>query len=170
MSNVRLHTALIAILVLASGTVASASTVGLWTFDTMTDATYGTAGNPDPVGGETLFDSTSHHLDLVSSDHFGSMLLDADKPSMMGTNTYSLQSVQGGGQSYNTPSSALLHRGTTGEMTVEFWLKYLRPSPTLGYFAAFDGGSPSDSVGNWDLWGDSNGDIRFAMFSTNAGT
>lgn len=149
---------------------AGSATVGLWNFDTIDDATYATAtSGGDPVGGETLFDSSGNGLNFVTSSSFGSLLLDPRAPAPMAANTYSLESIQGGAQFARTPSSDLFHRGKTGELTIEFWFNYLRPSPTLGYIAAFDGGDPVSNDGNWDLYADSNGDIRFGMFSTNSG-
>lgn len=167
MTLVRFHALSLAIAVaFCLAQVASAATVGLWQFDTMTDVTYATASSAgDPPGGETLFDSSGNNLDFVSTYDFGSGLLSDNVAGVMAPNTNSLQGVQLGARQYETPSSSLLHRGNTGEMTIEFWFNYLRPSPTLGYIAAFDGGTPSTNIGNWDVYADANGDIRFGTFS-----
>jgi hypothetical protein len=144
----------------------TAATVGLWNFDTMTDATYATAiSNGDPPGGETLFDSSGNSLNLVSTYDFGTTLLSNEVSEVMASNTNSLYGVQPGARMFQTPSSSLLHRGNTGELTIEFWFNYLRPAATLGYIAAFDGGDATN-VGNWDIYGDANGDIRFGTFSS----
>ncbi len=148
---------------------ATDGTVGLWLFDTMDDVTYAVAGGTgDPPGGETLFDSSGNGLDFVGSDFFGSIALDTDVPSVMGANTYSLNSNQGGAQLLATPSTPLMSRGNTGELTIEFWFKYVAPTPTIAYVASFDGGNPLVTDANdWGIWGDANGDI---FFGTGIGT
>jgi hypothetical protein len=74
MTLVRFHALSLAIAVaFCLAQVASAATVGLWQFDTMTDVTYATASSAgDPPGGETLFDSSGNNLNFVSSQDFGS--------------------------------------------------------------------------------------------------
>ncbi len=162
MSILRGLTALIAaVMALFSCPSAMGNTVGLWLFDTMEDTTSFTAGTFDPPGGETLLDSSGNGLDFVSSTDFGTIALDFDTPSLMGVNTYSLNSNNGGARQFKTPRTTLLNRGTTGELTLEFWLQYVAPSPTVGYVASYDGGSTSNRDGDWGIYGDSNGDIIF---------
>ena len=140
---------------------ATHGTVGLWLFDTMEDATHFTAGTADPPGGETLLDSSGNGLDFVSGTDSGTIALGLDAPSVMGVNTYSLNSNNGGARQLKTPSTALVNRGITGELTLEFWFQYVTPTPTVGYVASYDGGSTLNRAGDWGIYGDSNGDIIF---------
>ena len=154
-------------LVLVWTSAAQAATVGLWEFDTMFDATFFTGGpGGDPgIGGKTFFDSSGNGLDFVGINDFGTPLLDADVPSVMGTNTYSLNCNQCAAGVPRTPDTALAHRGTTGELTIEFWYRAIEVTADVGYVASFNGGTPgaTERDGDWGIYEDSNGNIRFFM-------
>jgi hypothetical protein len=127
--------------------------------------------DPDPPGGETLYDSSGNGLDMVATTNFGTLELTSDIPSVAQAGTFALHSDQGAAADLETPSTSLLHRGTTGSLTVEFWYQLTRPTPTIGYIANFDRGDngsiggASTSAGDWGVYTNSNGDMRFYEFS-----
>src|SRR5690606_37861257 len=95
---------------------ASAETVAFYTFDTI-------SGDTLSPGTERLFDSSGNNLDFNASLDFGLITLTTDKPAGAADGSYALNSLNGIGRVLTTPSTADLHRGTTGELTVEFWFK-----------------------------------------------
>ena len=164
----KLLSCMVPALVLVWASAAQAATVGLWLFDTMADAIPFTADPPptDPgIGGKTLFDSSGNGLDFVDINDFGVPRLDTDVPSVMGTNTYSLNSRDTAAGLPRTPATALAHRGTTGELTIEFWFRAIEVTQDVGYVTSFNGGTPgaTERDGDWGIYSDSNGDIRFFL-------
>lgn len=145
---------------------ARANTVGLWLMDDYFDATPSPnpGTDPDPDGGETIPDSSGNSLDFVATTNFGSVSQDTDRPSVITTGT-SLRSLVGGGGGYVTPSTSLLHRGTTGELTIEFWFKSLRITPSFAYIVNFPGGNGGSFPGDWGVYSNSSGDLRFFEYS-----
>jgi len=151
---------------------AAADTVGLWLMDELVDVTPSPnpGTDPDPPGGETLYDASGKGLDLVASTNFGTNELSTDIPTIAQAGTFSLHSDQGGSADFTTASTSLLHRGKTGSMTVEFWYQFTRVTPSIGYIANFDRGDNgsigvSNNRGDWGVYTNSNGDIRFYEFS-----
>lgn len=139
------------------GTHCSAETVGLYRFDTV-------GGNNVGPGGLKWFDSSGAQRDFVSQTDFGTVVLTQDIPSIMPTPTLALDSAAGGARMFSTPSTTAFHRGATGELTVEFWLKSLSTDSTA-YYLSFNGGNGGGNLGDWGVYRNTIGDVRFFEYS-----
>jgi hypothetical protein len=145
-----------------------AATVGLWLFDSLSDATPPAGGPPpiDPLGGETLLDSSGNNLNFVASTNSGTVALTSDRPTVMGGGTQAFDSDGGGFAGFSTPSTALLHRGTTGALSIEFWFKSVSITPSVAGILSFPGGNGNSTfVGDWGIYQTSAGDLKFYEYS-----
>lgn len=141
-------------------------TIGLWLMEDLVDTTPAPAtGEQDPPGGETLYDQAGNHLDFVADQNFGTVGLDTDVAAVMPVGSTSLRSESGGAGLFNTPAATLLHRGNTGALTVEFWFKSLRITPSIGYVLNFAGGNGGAFTGDWGVYGTNTGELRFFEYS-----
>lgn len=148
------------------GQSTQASTVGLWLMDDLVDQTPSPDPEnvPNPPGGEITTDSSSNNLHFVSAANNGTTALDADAPAAIGAPS-SLLSDFGGAKQFSTPSSPLLHRGTTGSLTVEFWLKETRRTPSVAYLMSFNGGNGGGNTGDWGIYSQVGGNLQFFEYS-----
>lgn len=145
---------------LVSSPIVEAGTVGLWLMDDLVDVTPSPnpGVDPDPPGGETLYDSSGNGLHFLGTDNFGSLQLSNDVPPAVGVPS-SLESKSGGGHLLSTPSSTLPNWGTTGALTVEFWYKSTRVTPSIGYVLGFESGAGGPTPGDWGLYTGSSGSM-----------
>jgi hypothetical protein len=129
---------------------AQAGTVGLWLMDRLVDVTP-PAGDPeiDPPGGETLTDSSGNGFDFVTATNFATLSLTSDVPAVMPSGARALDSNVAAAGATATPTTTLLSRGVTGEMTVEFWWKAVAPEPAVAYVLNF--GDAADT-GRWAIY------------------
>lgn len=154
------------VLVGFAGMPAAGATEGLWLFDTMEDVTPPVGDPPsDPPGGLTFYDSSGNNLNIVTGTNFGTFALTTDRPAVMPPGTFALDSWFGGAGAPATPTTNLLSRGATGEMTIEFWYKANEPEPSpFGYLMNF---GASGATGRWAIYRDDTGKLNF--FSTDNG-
>src|SRR5688572_12398462 len=113
----------VAVLALLAGPTDAAApsqtaTVARYDFETI-------GGNSNAVPGNLkLCDASDAGLHISSeAGNSRSVGLTSDVAAMMPGNTLALDSNNAGADLFSTPSSAVLHRGTTGALTIEFWWK-----------------------------------------------
>jgi len=121
--------------------VASAATQVLYLFDQINNPT------PDTAPYEELADASGNGLDLVRQDQFGAVSLTTDRPAVMPTGTFALDSVSGGTGSPITPNTDALSVAKTGELTVEFWYNPKLDS-ALSYIMEFG----NEAANGWDIY------------------
>lgn len=133
---------------------ASAAVQGLWLFDTISNP----APNP-PY--EILTDSSGNGRDIVKQEIYGAVSLDTNRPAVMPSGTFALNSNAGGTGSLVTDNTTAFSVANTGQLTIEFW--YNKSSGNgLKYIAEYG----NEGANGWDIY-ESAGTIH-AGFRTNA--
>jgi hypothetical protein len=147
--------------IVAAGTVVLGASLsqgavqGLYLFDSISNPT------PAVAPYEVLADSSGNGRDLTKQDAFGSVALITNRPAVMPSGTFALDSNAGGTGSIVTTNTPAFSVGNTGQLSIEFWYNRQVNNNGLRYIAEFG----NEGANGWDIY-ESGGTVH-AGFRTN---